>query len=442
MLSQLIVLAILIFLNAFFAASEIAFISLNDAKIEKQAKEGNKKAKQIENMLKAPSKFLATIQIGITLAGFLSSAFASDTFAEKLAPMLYQVMPFISLGVWKSISIILITIILSFFTLVFGELVPKRLAMKNYEKIAFGTIGVIRVISIVTSPFVKFLTIVTNTISKLFGVGENEEESVTEEEIKMMVDQGEEKGTIKEEEKELINNVFEFNDITVSEIMRHRKDIFAVDINISNSELIEELSKEEYRYSRIPVYDETIDEIKGILYVKDVLKNINKKSFKVKNVVKDAYFVSQNRLINEVFKEMQKNKMQIAIIVDEYGGTAGLITMEDILEELVGDIYDEYDKEEKEIEKIDENTYLLAGNIPIYDVNKILNADIPEGDYDTISGFLLEKLGRIPEEEEKPIIETEKVTYKIEEYEDKRILKVKVCKNNIGEPKKDIDIKE
>ena len=442
MLSQLIVLVILIFLNAFFAASEIAFISLNDAKVEKQAKEGNKKAGQIEKMLKTPSKFLATIQIGITLAGFLSSAFASDTFAEKLAPMLYQLMPFINLGVWKSISIILITIILSFFTLVFGELVPKRLAMKNYEKIAFGTIGVIRVISIVTSPFVKFLTFVTNTISKLFGVGENDEESITEEEIKMMVDQGEEKGTIKEEEKELINNVFEFNDITVSEIMRHRKDIFAVDINISTDELIDELSKEEYRYSRIPVYDETIDEIKGILYVKDVLKNINKKSFKVKNVVKDAYFVSQNRLINEVFKEMQKNKMQIAIIVDEYGGTAGLITMEDILEELVGDIYDEYDEVEKEFERIDENTYLLAGNVPIYDVNKILNADIPEGDYDTISGFLLEELGRIPEEQETPIIETQKVTYKIEEYEDKRILKVKACKNNIDKLKKDTDIKE
>ena len=442
MFSQLLILVILILLNAFFAASEIAFITLNDAKIDIQAKEGNKKAKQIQKMLKTPSKFLATIQIGITLAGFLSSAFASDTFAEKLAPMLYQLMPFINLGVWKSISIILITIILSFFTLVFGELVPKRLAMKNYEKIAFGAIGVIRVISIVTSPFVKFLTFVTNTISKLFGVGENDEESVTEEEIKMMVDQGEEKGTIKEEEKELINNVFEFNDITVSEIMRHRKDIFAVDINISTDELIDELSKEEYRYSRIPVYDETIDEIKGILYVKDVLKNINKKSFKVKNVVKDAYFVSQNRLINEVFKEMQKNKMQIAIIVDEYGGTAGLITMEDILEELVGDIYDEYDEVEKEFERIDENTYLLAGNVPIYDVNKILNADIPEGDYDTISGFLLEELGRIPEEQETPIIETEKVTYKIEEYEDKRILKVKACKNNIDKLKKDTDIKE
>lgn len=430
MLSQLIILAVLIFLNAFFAASEIAFISLNDTKIEKQAKEGSKKAKQIEKMLKTPSKFLATIQIGITLAGFLSSAFASDTFAEKLAPILFQCMPFFSLGVWKSISIIIITIILSFFTLVFGELVPKRLAMKNYEKIAFGTIGIIRAISIITSPFVKFLTLVTNSISKLFGVGENEEESVTEEEIKMMVDQGEEKGTIKEEEKELINNVFEFNDITVSEIMKHRKDIFAVDINISNDELMEELSKEEYRYSRIPVYDETIDEIKGILYIKDVLKNIGKKNFKVKNAVKDAYFVSQNRLINEVFKELQKNKMQIAIIIDEYGGTAGLITMEDILEELVGDIFDEYDKEENEFEKIDENTYIIVGSMPIYDVNKLLNANIPEGDYDTLSGFLQEKLGRIPEEEENPIIETKEVTYKIEKYEDKRILKVKACKNN------------
>ena len=421
MIPQLIILAILILVNAYFAASEIAFISLNDAKIEKQAKEGNKKAKQIEAMLNSPSKFLATIQIGITLAGFLSSAFASDAFAEKLAPTLYNLMPFISVGVWKSISIIIITIILSFFTLVFGELVPKRLAMKHYEKISFATIGVIRAISIITSPFVKLLTGVTNGISKIFGVGENDEGEVTEEEIKMMVDQGEEKGTIEEDERELINNVFEFNDITVSEIMRHRKDIFAVDINISNEELIKELSESQYRYSRIPVYDETIDEIKGILYIKDVLKNINNKRMKVKNLVKNAYFVSQNRLINEVFKELQQNKMQIAIILDEYGGTAGLITMEDIIEELVGDIYDEYDKEEKEFEKIDDNTYILSGSMPIYDVNKLLDAKIPEGDYDTISGYLQEELGRIPDDKEKPVIETQEVTYKIEKYEDKRI---------------------
>ena len=442
MLAQLVVLVILIFINAFFFFFLIAFISLNDAKIEKQAKEGNKKAKQIEGMLKSPSKFLATIQIGITLAGFLSSAFASDAFAARLAPILYNLMPFFSLTVWNNISIVLITIILSFFTLVFGELVPKRLAMKHYEKISFGSIGIIRAISIITSPFVKFLTFVTNGISKIFGVSETDQEQVTEEEIKMMVDQGEESGNIKEEERELINNVFEFNDITVSEIMRHRKDIFAVDINISTDELMDELEKEEFRYSRIPVYDETIDEVKGILYVKDVLKNIRKKSFKVKNVVKEAYFVSQNRLINEVFKELQKNKTQIAIIVDEYGGTEGLITMEDILEELVGDIFDEYDKVEKEYEKIDDNTYLISGSLPIYDVNKLLDAKIPEGDYDTLSGYLQEEMGRIPKDEENPIIETDRVTYKIEEYEDKRIIKVKACKNNVEEDDEEQEEKE
>ena len=428
MLVQILILVILIALNAFFAASEIAFISLNDNKIEKQAKEGNKKAIQISKMLETPSKFLATIQIGITLAGFLSSAFASDTFADIIAPQLNNIMPF-GLSVWKSISIILITIILSFFTLIFGELVPKRLAMKNYEKIAFGTIGVIRTISILTAPFVKLLTVTTNAISKLFGVNENDEETVTEEEIKMMVDQGEETGAIEENEKELINNVFEFNDITASEIMTHRTDIFAVDINTAPGELLEEIIKDDCKHSRIPVYDETIDEIKGIVYVKDLLKHIHKKTFKIKNIMKDAYFVSQNKLINELFKELQKNKKQIAIVLDEYGGTAGLITMEDILEEIVGDIFDEYDEIENEYEKIDDKTYILSGNLPIYDVNKILDAHIPEGEYDTLSGYLQEELGRIPTEEENPIIETEELTFKIENFEDKRILKVKVCKN-------------
>ncbi len=428
MLIQILVLVILIGLNAFFAASEIAFISLNDNKIEKLAKEGNKKAKQIHKMLENPSKFLSTIQIGITLAGFLSSAFASDTFADMLAPTLNNIFP-IGIGIWKSISIVFITIILSFFTIIFGELVPKRLAMKEYEKIAFATIGIIRVISTLTSPFVKLLTITTNAISKLFGVTENDEEVVTEEEIKMMVDQGEENGTIEEEEKELINNVFEFNDITASEIMTHRTDMFAVDINMSPSELLEEIIKDDCKHSRIPVYEETIDEIKGVLYVKDIIKNINKKTFKIKNIVREAYFVSQNKLINELLKELQKNKKHMAIVVDEYGGTAGLITMEDIIEEIVGDIFDEYDDIEEEYEKIDDNTYILSGSMPIYDVNKLLSSNIPEGDYDTLSGYLQEELGRIPTDEENPVIETEELIFKIEEYEDKRILKVKAYKN-------------
>lgn len=428
MMSQLAVLVVLILLNALFASTEIAFISLNDAKINKQAKEGDKKAKQIAKMLKNPSKFLATIQIGITLAGFLSSAFASDAFAYKLAPMLNDIFP-ISLEVWRNISIVLITIILSYFTLIFGELVPKRVAMKNYEKIAYYTIGLIRVISTITAPFVKLLTTSTNLVSKIFGVGESDEQTVTEEEIRMMIDVGQEKGSIDETEKEMINNVFEFNDTTAAEVMTHRTDIFAIDINDDIYKALDKL--DEYKYSRIPIYDETIDNIKGILFVKDILKSLStKKQIKIKSLIRDAYFVPESKPINEIFKDLQKNKKQMAIVVDEYGGTAGLLTMEDILEELVGNIFDEYDDVENEYEKIDDNTFLISGSVSLYELKKILNTNIPEGDYDTLSGYLLEELGRLPEEGEEAIVETKDVTYKVEEYEEKRIMWVKACKNN------------
>lgn len=429
MISQLIFLFILILLNAYFAATEIAFISLNDAKIEKQAKDGNKKAKQIQKMLKNPSKFLATIQIGITLAGFLSSAFASDAFAGILAPVLNEWMPFISIATWQNISIVIITIILSFFTLVFGELVPKRLAMKYYEKISFATIGVIKGISVVTAPFVKLLTWSTNLVSKIFGVGEQEEEIVTEEEIKMMVNQGEEKGSIEENEKELINNVFEFNDIIASEIMTYRTDIYAIEMNEDIYGILDEI--DEYKYSRIPVYEETIDDIKGILFLKDILKLVStRKEFKIADIMREAYFVPESKPIDEIFEELQANKMQMAIVVDEYGGTAGLLTMEDILEELVGNIFDEYDDVEVEYKRLDDNTYLIDGSVSLYEMKKILDIELPEGDYETLSGYLIEKLGRLPEEDEHPVIEDEHLTYKIEEYEDRRIKWVKVCKNN------------
>ena len=429
MISQLIFLFILILLNAYFAATEIAFISLNDAKIEKQAKDGNKKAKQIQKMIKNPSKFLATIQIGITLAGFLSSAFASDAFAGMLAPVLNEWMPFISIATWQNISIVIITIILSFFTLVFGELVPKRLAMKYYEKISFATIGVIKGISVVTAPFVKLLTWSTNLVSKIFGVGEQEEEIVTEEEIKMMVNQGEEKGSIEENEKELINNVFEFNDIIASEIMTYRTDIYAIEMNEDIYGILDEI--DEYKYSRIPVYEETIDDIKGILFLKDILKLVStRKEFKIADIMREAYFVPESKPIDEIFEELQANKMQMAIVVDEYGGTAGLLTMEDILEELVGNIFDEYDDVEVEYKRLDDNTYLIDGSVSLYEMKKILDIELPEGDYETLSGYLIEKLGRLPEEDEHPVIEDEHLTYKIEEYEDRRIKWVKVCKNN------------
>ena len=429
MISRLIVLVILIAVNAFFAATEMAFISLNDAKIEKQGKEGNKKAKQIKKMLKEPSRFLATIQIGITFAGFLSSAFAADAFASELAPILENLIP-LGLTTWTNISIILITIILSYFSLVFGELVPKRVAMKNPEKIAFGSIGIVRFIYTFTAPFVKFLTWSTNIVSKIFGVTGADEEVVTEEEIRMMIDVGEEKGSIEENEKELINNVFEFNDKVASEVMIHRKEIYAIDVKSDIADILSDLK--EYKYSRIPVYEDNIDNIVGMLYIKDLLAYAYlKKEAKVKKLMREVYFVPENKPINELFRELQRTKHQIAVVLDEYGGTAGLITMEDIIEELVGNIFDEYDDIEPEYEQIDENTFRISGSVSIFDLRKILEIeDIPEGDYDTLSGYLIEILGRIPEDDEMPEIETDKVTYKIEDYEDKRILWVKACKNN------------
>lgn len=428
-MGNIILLIILILLNAFFAAGEIAFISLNDAKIDLMAKEGDKKAKRIKKMLENPSKFLATIQIGITLAGFLSSAFASETFASSLAPLLNSWFPNLSVGTWNNIAIVLITIILSYFTLIFGELVPKRIAMKYYEKIAFGSIGVIRFLSIITAPFVKFLTFSTNIVSKMFGISGTEEETVTEEEIRMMVDVGEEKGTIEKEESEMINNVFEFNDKAVSEIMVPRNDVYALDMNLSISKVIDEITEDkDFRYSRIPVYDETIDEIEGIVYLKDILMTTKDKRTKIKSLVKDAYFVPETKQVNELFAELRKNRKQIAIVVDEYGGTAGIVTMEDILEEIVGEIYDEYDLVELPYEKKDENTFILSGSMSISDVEKAIDIKIPEGDYDTISGYLINELGRIPSEKEHPEVETEDAIYKVTEVEDRRIIKIKATK--------------
>lgn len=441
-MAQIIVLVLLVLLNAFFAASEMAFVSLNDTKISVKAKEGDKKYKKIEKMLKSPSKFLATIQIGITLAGFLSSAFASDVFASKLAVVLFNVTHIFSVGVWSTISIVIITIILSYFTLIFGELVPKRIAMENAEKFSKFSISIITALAKVMSPFVKFLTWSTDCVSKLFGVNKETEETVTEEEIRMMVDVGEEKGTIKNEEKEMINNVFELNDTEVSEIMVHRTEIFALDKELTVSEVSKKLVEGEYRYSRIPVYDEDIDNIVGILYIKELLRaNPNNK---IKKIMKDAMYVPETKRIDELFREMQKNKVQIAIVADEYGGTAGMVTMEDVLEEIVGDIFDEYDPVENEYEKIDENTYIVDGQMSISDFEKLMDIKEIETEYDTVSGYLLELLDRIPTEEENPVVETDNLVFKIEEFDERRIAKVKVCKivNVVNEETEDDDLED
>lgn len=426
---KLVLIVILIFVNAFFAASEMAFVSLNDTKLNRMAKNGNKKAEKIVKMLVNPSRFLATIQIGITLAGFLSSAFASESFASVLAPKLNELMPVLSLSAWNGISIVVITIILSYFTLVFGELVPKRIAMKNSEKIAFFSIGIINVISVVTSPFVALLTFSTNAISKLFGVSEKEEKTVTEEEIRMMVDVGEEKGTIEEDERNMINNVFEFNDRIVSEIMIPRTDVFAINNMMSIYEVTKLLEEKKIMHSRMPVYNESIDNIVGILHFKDLFYSTKNKETNITKVMRTPFFVPESKPIDELFEELRKNRNLMAIVIDEYGGTSGIVTMEDILEEIVGEIYDEHDEVEELYKKLDDNTYIINAEMTIYDVEDILGIHIQEGDYDTLSGYIIEKMGRIPTEKDlEKSIDTKDMIYTIEEIKDKHITVVKATK--------------
>lgn len=424
MIISIIIIIILTLVNAFFAMSEIAFISLNDAKINKMAEEGNKKAKKVMNLLKDPSKFLATIQIGITLGGFLASAFAADAFSSRLTPYL-SFIP-ISAEILQKISLVIITIILSYFTLVFGELVPKKIAMKYYEKISFAVVGILNGIYKVTKPFVWLLSASTNLITKMFGIKEAEENPVTEEEIKLMIDIGEEKGTIEQQEKLFINNVFEFNDKTAEEIMIPRVDVLAIDVYTTMEEAIDIVNKNSF--SRLPVYEDNVDNILGILHVRDLLAN-EKNNVEIRAVLRPCVFVPGNKKINKILSELKKKKQSMAIVVDEYGGTAGIVTIEDIVEEIVGEISDEFDIEELDYQKIDENTYIVDGGMRIYEIERLFDTEVDDADNETISGLLLAKIGDFPQNENDLNLEIANLSFSIIEYDDKKINKIKICKN-------------
>ena len=429
MLSQLFLLIMLIVLNAFFAASEIALISLNENKIKYMADEGNKKAKQIKKVLSEPSKFLATIQIGITLAGFLASAFAAESFAGRLVNLIKKTQVPVSENILKTAAVIIITIILSYFTLVLGELVPKRLAMKKAEPISFFVVSPLYFLSMAASPFVKLLTVSTNFVVRLFGIDPHaDERQITEEEIRMLVDVGEERGAIDETEKEMINNIFEFDNKIVSEIMTHRTDIVGIPITANLKDIIEVITRK--KFTRYPVYEDDIDNIIGILNIKDLIQLLEDKGqeFSLEKIMRQPYFVPESKKTDELLRELQNRKTHMAVAIDEYGGTAGIVTIEDLIEEIVGNIFDEYDEVEKEVERLDENTFLINGVASLERVSDVLDVELPVDDYDTLSGFLLGQLGRIPREEEKPVIEFEGVVFKVEEIAEKRIVKVKACK--------------
>ncbi len=430
MLSELLVLFVLIILNAFFAGSEIALISLNDTKIKMMAEEGHKKAKLVHHLLSEPSRFLATIQIGITLAGFMASAFAAESFAGRLSDYLYDSGVPLPKHVLATASVVLITLLLSYFTLVLGELVPKRLAMKKAEPIAMLAARPLTILSKITSPFVKLLTFSTNVLVRLFGVDPNaDEEHVTEEEIRMMVDVGKERGTIQEDEKIMIDNIFEFDNIIVSDVMTHRTNIVALPIHATLKEAVELINVEQY--TRVPVYEEHMDNIIGILHVKDIIQfmdGCDEKAFQLNAIIRKPYMVPASKRADDLFKDLQKTKVHMAVVVDEYGGTAGIVTTEDLLEEIVGNIFDEHDVDEREIQKLDEHTFLMNGSISLDDVKAFLQVELPIEDYETLSGFVIGQLGRIPGENEKPLIEFNGFVFKVEEADEKRIHSVKVCR--------------
>lgn len=427
-LFKILLLFVLIFINAFFAMSEIALISLNDTKIERMAEDGHKKAKLVIKLTSNSNRFLSTIQIGVTLAGFLSSASAATSFAEILTNAITSAWD-VPESIISPIAVVLITLIVSYFSLVLGELAPKRIAMQAPEKIAFAVVKPLLVVSKVTSPLVKLLSVSTNAVVRLLGFDPNaDEETVTEEEIRMMVDVGGEKGVIEDVQKEMINNIFEFDDIDAGDVMTHRTDVIAADINDISPDEFLALAIENGR-SRIPLYDEDIDSIVGIVYVKDLLPYVGKKmpdKDVLSKIMREPYFIPETKSCGELFKEMSAKRIQMAVVSDEYGGTAGIVTLEDIVEAIMGNIQDEYDKEEEEISKIDDNTFTVDGTIDIEEIEELTGKEFPEGDYETLAGFIMDELQCIPKNGEMNEVVFENVKFTVLSVDDRRIEKIRV----------------
>ncbi|WIV18996.1 hemolysin family protein [Paenibacillus polygoni] len=427
---DILVILILLVVNAFFAASEMALISINDNRIRILSLEGNKRAQKLEKLLEEPTGFLSTIQIGITLAGFLNSAFAADKFASLLVDYVLSLGVTISPSVLSSVSVIVITLILSYFTLVFGELVPKRIAMKKAEAIALAVSSPLSVLSKVVNPFVKLLTVSTNLTVRLFGIDPNaEDEEASEEEIRMLVDTGLERGTIQQSEKMIIHNIFDFDNKDVSDMMTHRTDMIAISADTPLEDVLEIVQSEQY--TRFPVFEERVDNIIGILHVKDLIVQFRRdtaKPMSIMDIIRPAYFVSESKKGDDLLEELQQNRVHMAIVVDEYGGTAGLITIEDLIEEIVGSIYDEYDEEEWIFEQVDKDTYIFTGIAHLDEVSQITKASLPEEEYDTLSGFMVGTIGRIPTKQERPEFEFRGFRYKVLEVGKQRIRRIQMTR--------------
>ena len=389
MIKQILLQIILIALNAFFAATEIAVISLNEKKVRALAEDGNKKAVKMLKIIEEPTQFLSTIQIGITLAGFLGSAFAADNFAEVLSADNTKII--------NTVAVVLVTLILSYFTLIFGELVPKRIAMKHKEKLANSVCGIISFLAAVLKPIIWFLTISTNAVLRLVGIDPHEkEEPVSEEDIVLMLDAGADEGSLDHDDIEYIKNVFKLDKMTAEDVMTPRKSVISISYDASDKEILEII--EEESYSRIPVYEDNPDKIIGILHACDYLLKRNEKNFDLKSILHTPVFVPETVSLDVLFKDMQTDHNHLAVVVNEYGETSGIVTMEDILEEIVGEIWDERDEEIDEFKKIGDNTYKVLCTASLEDFREFFKLeDEEELDVSTVNGWITEITGIIPE---------------------------------------------
>ncbi len=423
LLPKILILIILLSINAFFASAEIAVISLSENKLKKQVEEGDKRAPRLLRLVQAPEHFLSAIQIGITLAGFLASAFAADTFSDRLVNWLVSRGVSIPTHTLNTLMVIIITIILSYFTLVFGELVPKRIAMKKTEAVARATCGAVSAISVVFGPVVWLLAKSTNGVLRLLGIDPKaDQEEVSEDEIRMMVDIGEERGAIEPEERELIENVFEFNNMTAEDVMIHRTDMELLWCDDSPEEVVATI--ERTGLSRFPVYEEDADDIVGILFTRDYLLNARKPAPKpMREILRTAYFVPESVRTDVLFRDMQSKKVHMAIVVDEYGGTSGLVTMEDLLEEIVGNIYDEFDRpDEQQIVKLEPNLWRVSGSVDLEELSEALDVAIPESEeYETLGGLVFGQLSVIPDDGSQIEVDAGDLHIKIEELTDRRV---------------------
>lgn len=424
MIMQILILVVLTMINAFFAGAEMALVSVNKSKMTMLAESGKKKAQLILKLLDEPTKFLSTIQVAITLSGFFASASAATGISQRLAESL----AFLNIPYTEQISFVLVTIILSFFTLVYGELVPKRVALQKAETFSMFSVNTIVFVAKLASPFVKLLTFSTNLTLKIFGMkSENLEEQVSREEIKSLVEQGKEQGVFNNIEQEMINSIFEFDNKLAREIMTPRIKVFAIDISESREEYFEELF--EMKYSRIPVYEEDIDNIIGVLYIKDLLREAKRVGFEeidIRSILHKPYLVPDSKNIDELFREMQHLKKYFAILINEYGEFSGVVTIEDLVEEVMGDIEDEYDKSGPQIAKIDDYTYLIEGLVSIDEINNKLDLEIDTDISDTVSGLIIDELGYIPMEASNEKVEYDDLIFELVSVKEKRIDKLKL----------------